>query len=135
MLPEQSASISPASCPGRLIERKSGDVATRPRQALDPAVADRVAGARNDDWNRARELDEYWNDPATIGDNGVRIEFHEICRVGPDQLHIVGRPALVELDVHAFAPSQPLQLLLEGADAGAQLRIARPVGHQHSDPA
>src|SRR5262249_11805469 len=42
-------------------------------------------------------------------------------------------PALVELDVHAFRPSQSLQLLLQRLDAGLHLRIARAVGHQHAD--
>src|SRR5262249_40825534 len=54
-------------------------------------------------------------------------------RVGPNQLHVVRCPALVELDVHAFRPSQSLQLLLQRLDAGLHLRIARAVGHQHAD--
>src|SRR4029450_10857222 len=113
---------------GRLKERKSRDVATRTCEALDPACLDRVADPRNDDRDRTSQLNEYWNAPAPTRDDDVRIEFHQIDRVGPNQLHVVGRPALVELDVHAFRPSQSLQLLLERLDAGLHLRVARGGG-------
>jgi len=53
--------------------------------------------------------------------------------VAPYQIHIVGEPALVELDIAAARPSQLCQLLLECANTGFALAIALGERHYDSD--
>jgi hypothetical protein len=51
--------------------------------------------------------------------------------VAPYQIHIVGGPTLVELDIAAVHPSQLCQLLLECANTGFALAIT--LGERHYD--
>src|SRR5262249_50295952 len=110
---------------------KPGDVAPRPRQALRPADADRIARAWQHHWDGASEPHQDRDDPAARGDDDVGIGSHQTCRVAPYHVHIVGGPTLLELDIPAVRPSQLCQLLLECANTGFALAIT--LGERHYD--
>src|SRR5262249_16709791 len=63
----------------------------------------------------------------------VGIGRHQTCRVAPYEIHIVGEPALVELDIAAVRPSQLCQLLLECANTGFAVAITFGERHYDSD--
>src|SRR5262245_60063274 len=116
-----------------LIIRKSHHVAAGPREAFDIAGPDWIRCARDDDRNRAGQPHQDWNDAASNSDDGVGMQLHEIGAIGSHQVHIVGGPTLVEFDVAAPRPSQPLQLLSQCANTGLPFGIGRKVGHPNPD--
>ena len=54
---------------------------------------------------------------------------------GADQVHVVGRPALVELNVDARRPAFLSQLFPERAHPRLHFHICGSIGHQDSDAA
>src|SRR5262249_16782518 len=83
--------------------------------------------------NGACRLHQYRNDPAADGQNCVRRQLCEIGCSGADQVHVVGGPALVELNVDAFRPAPFPQLFPEGAHTRLHFHICRSIGHQKPD--
>src|SRR5215472_2253298 len=103
-------------------------------EARDHAGSDRIDGSRNYDRNRARHLLEDRDDAAADGDDDIRFALQETRGVAAHQLHVVGCPALIELDFAALEPAQPVKLLLEAPHPCLHIRVARGKGHQDSHP-
>src|SRR5262249_57892465 len=85
---------------------------SRMGQARDHAGPDQING-HDDDWNRVRRLLQDRDHATAGGDNGIRVALDEARGVAAHQVHIVGRPALVERDFAALDPIQPGQFLFD----------------------
>src|SRR5207244_353308 len=114
----------------QLKSRKSGDIATWVRKAFDPTYPNGIGGSRDDNRDRAGQLHEYWNDPSSIGDDDVRLQLHDIGRMGSHQVHVVRGPTHVELNVAITHPSEPGKLVPEQLNARLKFRIGWRIRHQ-----
>jgi len=112
-----TSSARPSSVIGKVRPRAfavlSRDVAARTCKAGDKAVRNGRRGAAENDGNfmcLARELGELRNG---VGEDHVRLETHELRRIGAGALDIATAPAQVDADVVVFRPSKLLQTLSE----------------------
>jgi hypothetical protein len=64
----------------------------------------------------------------------VRIEAHELFRLGADAPGVGSAPAIVDADVAAVGPAQLLEGLPERRDVGLHLRIVLGERIQHANP-
>jgi hypothetical protein len=71
---------------------QAGDIAPRPRQALDPTGSDWIDSTRNHDWNLAGHLQQDWNNAAAAVTAGDRVATSKYL---PDGTRFAG--ALVNL--------------------------------------
>jgi hypothetical protein len=93
-------------------------IATWPCQAFNVAAAHRVGGIHEDDRYRAGQFQQRSKGNRGGGQNGVRCECDQFCRIFTIVAEIAGGPADVHLDMASDGPAQILQALLKRSDAG-----------------
>ena len=103
---------------GIFIADKASDVATRPRQALDKAGADRIGDGREHDRNGAGHLPQGRHCVAGRSQDNVRLERDQFPRVFAHKVRIQSAPAGVDADIAAVGPAQLLQSLQERRQIG-----------------
>ena len=114
-------------------QRKTGGVATGPRQALDEARADRIGDMHEHDRHGAGRLQQRPQRGAASGQDDVRCERDQFRRVSANAISIARAPAVFDPHVAADAPAQLLQPLRERGDADGSFRIVGSHAHQHAD--
>src|SRR6266436_5153374 len=98
-------------------------IAARACKAGDEAVRNGRRGAAENDGNLmclARERGELRNG---VGEDHVRLETHELRRIGAGAPDIATAPAQVDADVAVLRPSKLLQTLSESRDARLPIGI------------
>src|SRR5262249_46486513 len=93
--------------------QKAGDVAARPRQALDKACAYRIGGEREHDRHRTRRLEQLLHGWAASGKNDVRRAGCQFRRVFPSLVDIAAAPAVIDPSIAPVDPAQLRQRLHE----------------------
>jgi hypothetical protein len=125
--------LKPLSADAVFKDCKAGGIAARPRQARDEAGPDRIRGLREHDRYRAGRLQQRRHNRAARGQDYVRRERDQFCRVLTNALGIACGPAVLDPHVAADSPAPFLQPLQKRADAGLSFRIVRGQMHKHAD--
>jgi hypothetical protein len=107
--------LQPFRADAELEQSKSGEVAARPRQALDKAGADRVADHGEHDRQGAGGLLQRHHRVVAAGQKDVRTEREELRDVSAHTLGIAAAPADIDLRVAPVGPAQLLQPLRNAA--------------------
>src|SRR5262249_3069076 len=112
---------------------EAGRVATRPRQALHDAHADRIGHAHEHDRHASGRLLQRhrWRRP--VGQDDVGRERDQFGRVPADAI-VVRAQALVDWQVAALVPTELAQRLLEGREASYGVWIVIHRIDEHADP-
>ncbi len=118
----------------RLEIDETGDVAARPRQALDKAAANRIGNDRENNGDGARLLQPRRSGGCVMRENEIGLQRSEFLRESLRQLWVERGPAIVEPDVAALRPPKFLESLLEFGDEGLSFPVALSICHQHADP-
>src|SRR5262245_30490386 len=116
-----------------IVRGEARDVATRSRQAIDEARADRINDEHKHDRHGAGCLPRRPDGRTAGGEDDVWCKRRQFGRVFARIVHIAPGPAIVDLDVLPDRPAQLLQSLQESRIADLRLRIVRGVGHEHAD--
>ena len=103
---------------------EAGDVAARTRQARDDALSDRIVEQAKTIGNGAGRLLEGRDHRRAAGDDEVGRRRRQLRDIGLNASDVAAGKSMLDLDVAALHPSQRLELLPKGGDAGARLRIA-----------
>jgi len=126
--------LKPFSALTKLIERgKTGDSASRPRQARDETLAHRIGSVREHDGHRTRCLSQCAHFRTAVGNDDVWGKREQFRRVFAIALRIARAPACVDPQVCADGPPQLLQALRERHEAGLSFRIVCGKGQEHAD--
>ena len=107
---------------------ETGGVASRPRQTLDEAGADRIGDLHEHDRHGAGRLLQRPHGGAAWSQDDVRRERDQFRRVSASAVGVARCPADVDPHVAAVGPAQLLQSLLERRDAGLRFRIVLAPG-------
>ena len=118
----------------KLGHREAGDVAARARQACDQAGADRIGDLCEDDRYAAGLLQQRLQRQRAADQDHVRIEAHELFRLGADAPGVGAAPAIVDAGVAAVGPPQLLQRLPERREIGLHCWIVLGERIQHANP-
>src|SRR5262249_15340854 len=116
-----------------LLAGKAGDVAARPRQAIDEAGADRIGDDREHDRNGAGRLTQGPQCGAGKSHDDVRPERDQFGREFANAIGIPCGPAVIDPHVAALGPARLLQSLQERRDAGLAYRMVFGERHKHTD--
>jgi len=103
---------------------ETGDVAARPRQASDEAIADRISNLRENDRDGVRLLQQRPGCWRVLRKNEIRLQPDELLCKSLHQLNIGRRPAIVASDGTALRPAEFLETLAERCDPGASFPVA-----------
>jgi hypothetical protein len=112
---------------------ETGGVASRPRQALDEASADRIGDIHKHDRDGAGRLLQGPYGHAADGQDRIRRERNQFRRLSANGSGLAAGRAIVDLQVSANRPAQLLEALLEHHVSRLCLRIARREWHEHAD--
>ena len=99
--------------------QESGDIATRPRQAVDEAATDRIASDREHDRHRAGRLQQGVYGRGAVGQDDVGRERYQFRRVPANIVRHRSGPARVDSHVATDSPARFLQPLQERRRCGA----------------
>src|SRR6516225_7525298 len=113
---------------------ETGDVAARPRQASDEAIADRISNLRENDRDGVRLLQQRPGCWRVLRKNEIRLQPDELLCKSLHQLNIGRRPAIVASDGTVLRPAEFLESLAERCDPGASFPVALGIRHQHAHP-
>jgi len=108
----------------------TGDVAARPRQAVDEAGADWIADHRSHDRHRPSYLQQRPYGRCPMDD--VRRERSQLRCVFANSSGIARRPTGLDSHVLAGAPAQLLQSLQKRSEPRLKFRIVRSCGQEYS---
>src|SRR5262249_34685230 len=111
-----------------------GRVATRSRQTIDEASADRVDDRREYDRHRAGQLLQYSRGRTEASDDYIRVEAEQLLRIFAETYNIPPAPADVHLLVAPVGPTQMRHRLLKAGDIGPMCYVLRIHVHKHADP-
>src|SRR6516165_4597029 len=114
-------------------QHKAGGVAARPRQTIDEAGADWIAGGREHDRHCPGRL-EHWPRSTAHGQDDIRRERDQFRRVFARVFDSACGPAIISPHVAAIDPAQLLQALLERLSLGLSYRIVSGPAHDHANP-
>src|SRR6516164_9452829 len=114
-------------------QHKAGGVAARPRQTIDEAGADWIAGNREHDRHRPGCL-KHWPRSTAHGQDDIRRERDQFHRVFARVLDSACGPAIINPHVASIGPAQLLQALPERLSLGLSYRIVSGPAHEHADP-
>ena len=103
---------------------ETGDVAARPRQASDEAIADRISNLRENDRDGVRLSQQRPGCRRVLRKNEIRLQPDELLCKSLHQLNIGRRPAIVASDGTALRPAEFLETLAERCDPGASFPVA-----------
>jgi hypothetical protein len=98
--------LQPFPAQAEFEHHETGGVAARPRQAIDEAGGDRIAGDREHDRHRAGRLQQRPHGRAAMGQNEVRRERGQFRCVSANLGGIGRGPADVDAHVAADGPVQ-----------------------------
>src|SRR5262249_11510540 len=115
------------------VNRKTGGVAPRPRQAFDEAGPNRIGGPRKHDRYGASRLQQRRYYRASTSQDDVRRERDQCQRASAKELGIARAPTISETPVAAHAPTQFLQALEDRRVASLSFRSVRAQVHDHAN--
>src|SRR5215472_17589388 len=110
------------------------DIATRPRQACNKALADRIADTYEHDRYGVSRLPQCGDARRSDGKYHVRRCADQLRRVGLDACSVGASRAIVDLQVAALAPALFLHPLPECRHASYHFRIVCGQAAEHADP-
>jgi hypothetical protein len=113
---------------------KARDIAARPRQALNKALADRIADTCENDRYCACRLLQRRDTRRSDGKYHFRPYTDQFRRVKLYAFRIGTSPMIIDLQVAAFAPAPFLHPLPECHNASLCLRIVYGHPTEHADP-
>src|SRR5262249_46928219 len=102
---------------------EAGDVAARARQAGNEAGLDGIDNPSKNDRDAAGLLLHGLQRQCSADQDCIRIEAHELLRMGADASGVGSAPPLVETDAAAIVPAELLQRLAESLEIGLLLNI------------
>ena len=105
------------------------------RQARDKAGGHRIGDLCEDDRYAAALFQQGLQHQPGADQEHIRIEAHELFRLGADARGICFAPARVDADVAAVGPAQLLQRLPERREGGLHFRVGLGERAQHTNPA
>src|SRR5262245_30508434 len=126
--------LQPFRANRKLEQCEPGDIASRMGKAGDEAGTDGIGDLREDDRYCAGRPLHWRQGGARSREDHIRLRCHEFGRIGARPDVISAGPAIVDLEVAAFAPSQLLQSLPERTGAGLSFRVGFESTQQHPDP-
>src|SRR5262249_60243661 len=103
--------LQPFTADAIFVNRKTGGVAPRPRQAFDEAGPNRIGGPRKHDRYGASRLQQRRYYRASTSQDDVRRERDQFQRVSAKEFGIARAPTILDPHVAADAPTQFLQAL------------------------
>src|SRR5262249_37528560 len=103
--------LQPFTADAIFVNRKTGGVAPRPRQAFDEAGPNRIRGPRKHDWHGASRLQQRRYYRASASQDDVRRERDQFRRISAEQFGIARAPTILDPHVAADGPPQLLQAL------------------------
>jgi hypothetical protein len=103
--------LQPFTADAIFVNRKTGGVAPRPRQAFDEAGPNRIGGPRKHDRHSASRLQQRRYYRASTSQDDVRRERDQFRRVSAEEFGIARAPTILDPHVAADGPTQLLQAL------------------------
>src|SRR5262249_22731961 len=103
--------LQPFTADAIFVNRKTGGVAPRPRQAFDEAGPNRIGGPRKHDRYGASRLQQRRYYRASTSQDDVRRQRDQFKRVSEKESAIARAPTILDPHVAADAPPQSLQAL------------------------
>jgi hypothetical protein len=125
--------LQPFPTHAKFVSSKTGSVAARPRQAGDPAAADRIDHRYEYDRHGAARLLQRPHGCTSCGQDDIRRDGNQFCRV-TNAVGIAHGPAVIDPHIAAIHPPQLLEALLERCDTGLAFQIAFGEGQQNTNP-
>src|SRR5262249_23807889 len=124
--------LQPFRADAVFIRGKTGDVATRPRQTIDEARADRIGGDHEHDRHVGCRAPQWPHRRAARGEDHVRRKRDEFRGIFASVVLVACGPAIVDLNVVPDSPAQLLQPLQKCRVASLHLGIIGGVGHERA---
>src|SRR5436190_19420494 len=103
-----SQHLQPLSPNCWLVGHEPRDVAARPRYALNEAEANWIVGVHEHNRDGARRLLQCRDRWRSVAKNDIWFQAYEFCGIMAEAVQISGRPTIIDPDVVALAPAQPL---------------------------
>ena len=113
--------------------RKSSDVASWAREAVNKASTDRIRHQHENDWHGASCLLQRPSGLLASGQDCFRRERDQFGRILPKTRHIAEGEAVVDLHIAALGPAQLVQLFQERSVARPSVRIVFRQVREHAD--
>jgi hypothetical protein len=102
---------------------KSGDISAWLAKRRGQAKPDWIGDRREYDWYCAGFARERLNTGSRVSHQDVWPCCHQLCCQGPEALSVATPPAIFNLKIATYRPSQILELLLKCRDAGLGFRV------------
>src|SRR5712691_3900479 len=123
----------PLAGDARLERQQAGEIAARPRQAHDEALADGVGDVHEHDRDAAALALQGGNDRRRLCDDHVGLQGEELFRQRLKPARLSVAEAIVDEDVAALPPSTPFEPLPESGEPRLQVRIVLLAAQQHAN--
>ena len=102
---------------------EAGCIAAGRRQTCHEPTADRIGDDGKHDRYRARLLTQHSHRRRAACHDHVWLERDQFLRIGLGAIDTVAQPAIIDLDIATFRPTEMLELLHECRRAATRFRI------------